>query len=113
MADVAGPPLEANFSPYQAALRGGSCGPNITEVYRFLGQEPALTPPPPPAAGLASHLLGAAAGGADAWLDSFPDWSGAPLAAGAVLFADQSKAFERLAGHWIAAVLAGWRMPPG
>ena len=111
IADVAGPPLEASFSPYQAAHRGGSCGPNITAVFGFLGQGPALPPPPAPTNDLTASLLGGAAAGTDRWLQQFPTWDDAPDTAGGVLFADQSKAFERLAWAWIAAVLARWRLP--
>ena len=111
LADIAGPPLEANLSPYQAAVRGGSCGPNISAVFNFLGQGPAPAAPPAPAGDLTASLLGGAAAGADAWLQQFPTWDDSPATAGAALFADQSKAFERLAWRWIAAVLDRWRLP--
>ena len=92
-------------------MRGGSCGPNISAVFDFLGQGPAPTAPPAPAGDLTASLLGGAAAGADLWLQQFPTWDDAPATAGAVLFADQSKAFERLAWSWIAAVLGRWRLP--
>ena len=111
LADIAGPPLEANLSPYQAAVRGGSCGPNISAVFKFLGQGPAPAAPPAPTGDLTACLLGGAAAGADAWLQQFPTWDDSPPTAGAALFADQSKAFERLAWSWIATVLDRWRLP--
>ena len=111
LADIAGPPLERGFSPYQSATRGGSCGPNITAVYRFLGHGAPLEPPPPPTAGLTDGLFGPAAPGVERWLEGFPAWDDSDEDDGAALFADQSKAFERMAWCWLSEVLRRWRMP--
>ena len=40
-------------------------------------------------------------------------WAPATKGSPAVLFADQSKAFERLSHVWLARVLRGWKMPVG
>jgi hypothetical protein len=80
-------------------------------VFQFLGQAPPTAIAPAPAGELAASLLGGAAAGADAWLQQCPTWDDSALLAGAVLFADQSKAFERLAWGWVAAVLERWRLP--
>ena len=36
LAEVAGPVLEPQLSAFQAAKRGGSCGPNIRRLYEHL-----------------------------------------------------------------------------
>ena len=96
------------FRPIRRPAAEGVAAPTSR---RFLTTS---APAPPPARGpsFSASLLGGAAGGAERWLSQFPTWAEAPGTAGAVLFADQSKAFERLAWSWIAAVLARWRLPP-
>ena len=43
-----GPLVEPNLSQQQAAILGGSCGPNIGEVFRHLQGKGLDKPPPPP-----------------------------------------------------------------
>ena len=56
------------------------------------------------------HLFGDAGQALRQYVQRFgdPTLDGAP----AVLCADQAKAFERVSLAWLAAVLAGWGMPP-
>eukprot|EP00972_Heterocapsa_arctica_P030439 4482317-Heterocapsa_arctica.AAC.1 len=43
--DMIGPLIEPEFTRFQAATKGGSCGPNIATVFQHLGGGDGNTPP--------------------------------------------------------------------
>ena len=109
IAEYAGASLESRLSASQAAIRGGSCGPNICRVVRHIEGTPARVPAPPRDAGLWDDLLGPLAGASDVICAAHPE---GPLMAGrAAHIADQSKAFERLGLEWLRLVLETEQVP--
>ena len=109
IAEIVGPPIEAQLSVGQTAKRGGDCSTNIRAAYAHLeGRSP---PPPPPDLPLWRAVLGPAATAAADMADRAAD--PALAACPALLFGDQSKAFERVSHAWLHRVLQGWRFPPG
>ena len=114
MTDLVGPRLERGFSRHQAAIRGGSCGPNVARAYAHL--EGSLDPPMPRENGapagvgpLWHDVLGPAAMPCLRLCESAHDSciANAPAA----VLADQSKAFERLSLTWLWRVLGRWNLP--
>ena len=107
LAGIVGPIVEPHVSPRQVAIRGGYCGPNVAASFRHL-------------AGLGDDVD---PGSHEAWDGLLGDigpplWDFAggfddPLLADvpAVVFEDQSKAFERMPHAWLVEVLRRWRMP--
>ena len=105
--DIVGPIVEPRFSRHQAAVRGGSCGPNIILTFHHLASlqiNPVFDHGP-----LWQALLGPAAEACDNLCRQAadPDLDCIPAA----VLADQSKAFERLSLPWLVRVLRAWRMP--
>ena len=106
--EIVGPLVEPSFTKFQAAIKGGNCGPNITAAYKHL--DTVRT---------------------DEWDDGrHPIWeqvlkdAAAPVQAvsqigaehvsrdePAVLFADQNKAFERLLVSYLIEVMDRWGFP--
>ena len=106
--EIVGPPIEAQLAAGQTAKRGGDCGRNIRQVYRHL--EGVGPDPPAPDLQLWRAVLGPAADTATELADAAHDEAIAHCPA--ALFADQSKAFERLSHAWLDRVLQGWQFPP-
>ncbi len=133
LAGAAGPAVEPHLCTHQAAIAGGTCGPNVASAFAHLGGDSApptspdgteddprpgsLPHPPAPQAQLPCET---------AWEAALGQWSG-PVATycadaarqspllphdRAVLFADQNKAFERMSFVWISKVLRRWDFPP-
>ena len=107
LVDWLAPEVEPRLSGDQAARRGGHCGANITRAFRHLSSEAPLTVAPP--SDRWWRLLGRAGQCCDRAAVQ-ADLSASDRSPG-VLFADQSKAFERLSLAWYAKVLAGWGLP--
>ena len=107
LADLVGPIVEPQLSQDQAAKKGGTCGPNITCATEHLAQEPSRNPPPGPGA---DAFLGRYAGVVRDYIAHVTQGLG-PSPATAVLFADQSKAFERLSLQFLAHLLRRWGLP--
>ena len=108
MAATIGPIVESQLSPDQAAKRGGTCGPNIRTVVAHLGAP--HRPSPPPGASW-ELIMGRFAPVVDQYITDA--LQGTPVVRStAVLFADQSKAFERLSLQWLALLLRCWGLPP-
>ena len=107
IADLVGGPVEEHLSPDQAAIAGGQCGPNISAVCQHLAQAAPSDPPPGPAW---RAVLGDDAEVLDDYIEevasSLPSCPSASVA-----FADQNKAFERVAMQWAAILMAGWGFP--
>ncbi|MFM7987922.1 MAG: hypothetical protein ACKPKO_52275, partial [Candidatus Fonsibacter sp.] len=100
------PLVEPRLSPRQTAVRGGHCGLDITAAYRQLD----------------NTGTGSAEFYGSAW-DAFFGQAGPALRAyagtfadsalsrdAAVMFAYQSKAFDRLSHTWMVAVFRRWRL---
>ena len=104
---VVGPVVEPLFSPQQTAIKGGECGHNIKRVYAHLLDTSKPTPPTPTdlwhqVLGPVSHIcVDICHRCTDTKLTCMP----------AVVFADQSKAFERVGTAWVLKVMQGWKMP--
>ena len=107
LADVLGPHIEARLCCDQAAHKGGHCGPNITAAMRHL-ETPAG---PDPGPGLEWDVL---LGDDLAVVNDYISCAVAslpPAPSSAVFFADQNKAFERIALQWLRLTLHGWGLP--
>ena len=107
VADIVGPVMEPQLSPDQAAVRGGQCGPNITAANQHLADGTPQEPPPGPAW---RAILGDDHDIVERHIDEIAD-SLPPCPSTATCFADQNKAFERVAMQWTAMVLARWGFP--
>ena len=86
---------------------GGDCGTNIREVFRHLGSPGEARPNPRP--DLWDGVLGPLAPAVTEIMDACD--TEALRHQPATVFADQSKAFERISLDWIHRVLQGWRLP--
>ena len=121
LAGVVGPEVEPHLTEDQASKAGGSCGPNIRRAFDHLAQAgeaprgptdlwpsllgPALGP-------IERHIEETVSRAEEAILERPGSAGGTELdSAAAALFADQSKAFERLGLHWFDKVLRGWNLP--
>ena len=99
--DVAAPIIEPRLSIHQSAIRGGTCGRNVSQVFAHLSRPDAT-----PTEGdrrLWHAVLGPAATAADllAQRSQSADIAQCP----AIVFADQSKAFERISHAWLHDIL--------
>ena len=104
-----GPIFEKRLTPHQTALRGGSCGPNISRVTSHLhaprGHAPARMDYP-----MWRTLLGPLAAPARTLCNAFSP--APPLLGPAVWLADQSWAFERVGHAWLWAAARAHSPPP-
>ena len=104
---VVGPLVEPGFSDDQAAIRGGSCGRNITLAVEHLASWDSGEDRAPTA--LWREVLGEIAEPCLALAEAADTPSLANIPAD--VFADQSKAFERLSIPWLTLVMEGWDFP--
>ena len=104
---VVAPIVEPLLSPGQAAVSGSDCGANIRAVYAHL--EGGARQPSEGDRTLWQDVLGPLAAAADSLSDR-ADLDTVRYEP-AVVFADQSKAFERVSYTWLRQVLEGWNMP--
>ena len=122
VAGATGPIVEPHLCTHQAAIAGGTCGPNISAAFRHLADVPASTPSPAGAPALApspSPCDVAWKAALGQWSDKVNDYCATASGRSAlgpndraILFADQNKAFERLSFAWLAMVLTRWGFPP-
>ena len=103
IAEAVGPTFEAGLSAGQAAIRGGTCGPNVRCAYEHLASAPAR--PQDPRWDLAHLVFGDLTEGIRSFVEGIDEGHLAVMAA--LVFVDQSKAFERIGHVWLAMVLAG------
>ena len=101
--------VEPRLSQDQAAVAGGSCRHNIQAAFAHLHSASRPDPLPPAAPPLFSALLGDTAVAAWEAIHHTPE--GGLAGEPAILFADQSKAFERVSHAWLAEVLRRWGLP--
>ena len=107
LASLVGPIVEPHLSPRQAAIRGGYCGPNVSLAFRHLAGGDCGGSPG--SRGAWDGLLGGVGPPLWEYACSFADSCLADVPA--VVFEDQSKAFERMSHAWIVEVLRRWNMP--
>lgn len=106
--NIVGPAIEPKFSEHQTAIRGGSCGPNITAVFQQLRSNQGANCGP--LHQLWHQVLGKAA---DACTTIAESASTASLQHQTIaVLADQSKAFERLSIRWVKLVMSRWKISP-
>ena len=106
LAGAMGPDVESALSEHQAATAGGQCGPNIRSVFRHLDSTGEQAHDP---TRLYYEVLGHAAAAVERLVERIDETGCQQLPA--VLFADQSMAFERMGWAWLRLVFLGWGFP--
>ena len=107
IAGIVGPIIEPALCPDQAAISGGQGGPNIAEANTHLTSP---TGPDPAPGATWRALIGDDHDVVEEHIQGIAT-DLAPAPCNAAWFADQNKAFERVAMHWAARTLHRWGFP--